>query len=511
MRRRGTISKVITGTRTDDLTVRLAHFAASLESLSIPTSLDRRRLDLRREWIVRTIRGYLIPRMENPLAPLTVVFAGPTGAGKSTLLNSVAGAEHSVAGPLRPTTKAPLVLASHGLAAEYTLIGGIHCHVVTGKAPILDELTLVDTPDIDSTTRLHRAIAETMIDNADVVVYVNSAQRYADLVPWEVLRRAHSRGAPVVHVLNRVTSASAGAVSAYASRLEEAGLGSDVVAVHEHRRARGAQAVPLVMIQALRDRLVGIVEERLSGKADVVMSVLDALLDQADDVITGIAGLTEMNLSATERSGLAFDDARLGAGVSPMPLGSLKLGALASLNDKRWRVRARVRRHLPPASAVARAHTFMEASLVAGVDADIRAEIISIGTVGPSEVDELVAGSHPAAVAALTDWRRDLEGLQLTRGSLDPGLTAFLLARSVVHGPDDTARDVLALLSGTDQTAGPVTRATEMLEARLAPVYQQTGQQLNSRVAEMVASEEAIYRARTSLSAVMARSSFANA
>jgi hypothetical protein len=50
-----------------------------------------------------------------------------------------------------------------------------------------------------------------------------------------------------------------------------------------------------------------------------------------------------------------------------------------------------------------------------------------------------------------------------------------------------------------------------MLEARLAPVYQQTGQQLNSRVAEMVSSEEAIYRARTSLSAVMARSSFANA
>ena len=43
-------------------------------------------------------------------------------------------------------------------------------------------------------------MAETMIDNADIVVYVSSALRYADLVPWEVLRRAHSRGVPVIQV-----------------------------------------------------------------------------------------------------------------------------------------------------------------------------------------------------------------------------------------------------------------------------------------------------------------------
>ncbi|HEY4606137.1 MAG TPA: GTPase, partial [Acidimicrobiia bacterium] len=131
----------------DDLAIDLGRLASALDALVIPDLSDRGRLAAKRNWMVRTIKDYLIPRIEDPAVPLTVVFAGPTGAGKSTLLNSVAGSEHSVAGPLRPTTKAPLVLSSKTRAAAYTSIGGIACRVVTGRAPILDELTLVDTPD----------------------------------------------------------------------------------------------------------------------------------------------------------------------------------------------------------------------------------------------------------------------------------------------------------------------------------------------------------------------------
>ncbi|HZD22448.1 MAG TPA: GTPase, partial [Acidimicrobiia bacterium] len=90
----------------DDLN-RLAH---ALGDLSMGQHLSSQGLE--RDRLVRTIQHYLIPRAIDPTTPLTVVFAGPTGAGKSTLINSLTGLNVSVAGPLRPTTTNPLVLAS---------------------------------------------------------------------------------------------------------------------------------------------------------------------------------------------------------------------------------------------------------------------------------------------------------------------------------------------------------------------------------------------------------------
>jgi len=77
--------------RPDDLTGDLAYLASSLEALSIADVPGHARVLERRDWIVNTIRDYLIPRIGDPTAPMIVVFAGPTGAGKSTPLNSVIG------------------------------------------------------------------------------------------------------------------------------------------------------------------------------------------------------------------------------------------------------------------------------------------------------------------------------------------------------------------------------------------------------------------------------------
>jgi hypothetical protein len=85
-------------------------------------------------------------------------------------------------------------------------------------------MTFIDTPDIDSTAVHHRVVAEALVDVADVVVFVTSGIRYADGVPWEVLRRALSRGATVIPVLNRVGAGSVGLVTDYTHRLEDAGV-----------------------------------------------------------------------------------------------------------------------------------------------------------------------------------------------------------------------------------------------------------------------------------------------
>jgi hypothetical protein len=349
-----------------------------------------------------------------------------------------------------------------------------------------------------------------MIDNADVVVYVNSALRYADLVPWEVLRRAHSRGAPVVHVLNRVKSDSGGAVASYASRLQAAGLGSQVVAIHEQRLGRGAQAVPVVTIQELRDRLIDIVEERLAGKADVMQSVLETMLDHAGEVITGVAELTDDAVQAASGSGLEFDLERIAAHLGPADA-TLDIAPLATLAGKRFWVRGRVRRSLPPASMVARSQALMDASLVTAIDADLRWRVPHPEMVGHEEVDRILAGAHAAAAAAVLAWRSDLADMHFAQGSIEHSLSSLLLSRCALYGPDPPVDDALRALSGVADLTGPIARARELLSERLTPVYRGIEQDLTAKVGRLVASDTAIYRARTSLSAVAARSSFANA
>ena len=218
----------------NDLSLDLERLACSLEKLVFPDTPGETGHAATRDRLVRAIRSYLMPRIEGPAAPLLVVFAGSTGAGKSTLLNSLTGIDVSETGALRPTTREPVVLSAD--PDRYQMVGGVECVTVGGAAPILESLAFADTPDIDSTAARHREVAEIMIDHADIVVFVSSASRYGDLVPWEVIRRARSRGAPLLLVLNRVSSDSGVALADYQRLLEREGLGGEVI--------RGPRAPP---------------------------------------------------------------------------------------------------------------------------------------------------------------------------------------------------------------------------------------------------------------------------
>ena len=267
----------------------LDRLASGLESLDLRTaSIRGKNSDTIRNQLVRTIRSYVVPRLTDPAIPLVVVFAGPTGSGKSTLVNSISGYEVSETGPIRPTTTAPVVLASRANADRLGRISGVVCDVVEGAAPILDSVALIDTPDIDSTSTEHRALAETLIDNADVVVFVTSTLRYADLVPWEVLRRAVSRGAPVINVLNRYASSSAGAYIDFRRLLSAEGLTTDVIRVPEHHLESGAHLVPSLAVKELARRLVDAARDRNAYQQGVLDRVLAATLTQSAELVTSV-------------------------------------------------------------------------------------------------------------------------------------------------------------------------------------------------------------------------------
>ena len=184
----------------------------SLELAGAPAA---RRL---RDDAVAQIDDYLLPRLRQMDAPLLMVVGGSTGAGKSTILNSLVGTEVSPAGVLRPTTRAP-VLACHPedvrwfedqrilprlartTGASWAAEGTLRLVPTTALQP---GLALLDSPDIDSVLSENRALANQLLAAADAWLFVTTAARYADAVPWEFLRRARDRGTSFSIVLNRV-------------------------------------------------------------------------------------------------------------------------------------------------------------------------------------------------------------------------------------------------------------------------------------------------------------------
>jgi energy-coupling factor transporter ATP-binding protein EcfA2 len=496
-----------------DLAEDLAYLASSLEALSLEDGGEGARSAGRRDWIVRTIRQYLIPRIEQPAAPLIVVFAGPTGAGKSTLLNSITGQNHSPAGPLRPTTKEPVVLASEERADDYRHIGGVSCDVVTGRAPILQELILVDTPDIDSTSLDHRQMAETMIDNADVVVYVSSALRYSDLVPWEVLRRSQSRGVPLVQVLNRIRASSRGALADYTSMLRAGGLGADVVAVQEHHVDPGAQAISSPAIQELRDRLATVVEERRAGAADVVQTVFDTALELTREVIDVAASSVDHDVlrRSDVRQLLGVDLARIGSrreiGRGP----GLDLGSLAEIGTRRLRTRRMIRRRAPSPAEVSRAIELFDEALIAAVDSDLRHQIHAGDLVHGEERKQLLSDTHLATRGAVDGWRGDLLELPSITASIDPPLVSLILGASCFEPPAPALTEVARLLASRLDLSGESAFAAGMLTERLQPVYAIAENRVNTRLSGAAATRRSIERVKAHRWAVIARSSFANA
>ena len=155
------------------------------------------------------LEGFVLPRLADLDAPLLVLLLGPTGAGKSSLLNTIAGAEVSKAGVLRPTTKDAVLYTSESDSKRILASGRLAAIAkerlrLAAVPATADGVAVIDAPDIDSVERDNRELADVLVEISDLCVFVTTATRYADLVPWEVLHRVRERGLPLVVVLNRV-------------------------------------------------------------------------------------------------------------------------------------------------------------------------------------------------------------------------------------------------------------------------------------------------------------------
>lgn len=277
----------------------------------------------RRDHTVSVARDYLIPRLGDPDAPLLVVVAGPTGSGKSTLVNSLAEKEVSSPGALRPTTRDPVVWCHTRHADRYSEIGGVPCTVVADDHPLLEDIALVDTPDIDSYVAEHRRLTTRILRQADVVIFLTSAQRYADAVPWQVLGEVDERGSVVVYVLNRLSRRASGAVSDYAALLRRHGLETGDIHAIQEQRVRGESGL-------LPAKSVAKILGRLRELADHRREVLFEVTERAARHVVESARRTAADVGAqdSERKRLEAVVDRIYADAQEELTGELDRGAL---------------------------------------------------------------------------------------------------------------------------------------------------------------------------------------
>ena len=189
------------------------------EVTAVPLRLDVPGVDSvrqRQASVVDQLSDYVLPRLVQLEAPLLTVVGGSTGAGKSTLVNSICGERVTESGVLRPTTRSP-VLVHHPDDAEWFAPDRILPDLPRTDVPTNDlyalrlatservprGLAILDAPDVDSIDRGNRELAGQLLAAADLWLFVTSASRYSDQVPWEYLRQAAERSTSVAVVLDR--------------------------------------------------------------------------------------------------------------------------------------------------------------------------------------------------------------------------------------------------------------------------------------------------------------------
>ena len=211
----------------------LIRLRGSLQDAELPLDLPgiEEQRDARREMIDQ-LEDYAIPRLMTIDAPLLAVVGGSTGAGKSTLVNSLVGERVSEPGVLRPTTRSP-VLVHHPddtpwfdqqrilpeLERTNRATSDPGALQLVASTAIPQGLALLDAPDIDSVEERNRSLAAQLLAAADLWLFVTSAARYVDQVPWGFLKQAAERSAAVAIVLDRTVEAAIPEVSSHLARM----------------------------------------------------------------------------------------------------------------------------------------------------------------------------------------------------------------------------------------------------------------------------------------------------
>jgi len=172
-------------------------------------------------------------------------------------------------------------------------------HLVT--SPLLHPgLALLDAPDIDSVVTANRRLATQLLAAADLWLFVTTAARYADAVPWDVLQTAQERGTALAVLLDRVPPGAEDDIAAHLREMLAAhGLGgTPLFVVPESALLDGLLPDPVVA--PLRGWFSDLARDA-AHRAAVVRRTLDGALDSIGPRTAGLAAQARAQVDAAAR------------------------------------------------------------------------------------------------------------------------------------------------------------------------------------------------------------------
>ena len=297
------------------LTIALTDLRDALASVRLPLPLPRAAelTGLSRDFS-KQLDDYVLPRLQRIEAPLLAVVGGSTGAGKSTLVNSLIGRVVTKPGVIRPTTRSPVLVYhpddARWFADDRILPGLIRSssssddtrsmHLV--PEPTLPRgLAVLDAPDIDSVVVENRRLAAQLLSAADLWLFVTSAARYADAVPWDYLASAVDRSAAVAVVVDRVPPAAMAEVPPHLGQMmTERGLASSPLFAVPETTTDADGLLPDAAVAPIRGWLAALAADQ-NTRARVVMQTLDGAIGSLTRQAPDIAQAVDDQLEALEQ------------------------------------------------------------------------------------------------------------------------------------------------------------------------------------------------------------------
>ena len=285
---------------------------------------------------VRQIDDYIRPRLADLDAPLLAVVGGSTGSGKSTIVNALLGVAMTRVGVIRPTTRQPILVhspADAGWFASDRILPGLarvrgrisapgtpaSAAGDTPEAARISELLLleheavprslaiIDAPDIDSVADENRALAAQLLAAADLWLFVTTANRYADAVPWRLLDGAAARSITVGVVLNRVPPGAVDEVLPdLRTMLADRGLADAPVFTIDEQPLDELGMLPASAVDGPRAWLEGIAGDRAS-RARIAARTLGGAITDLDQRVARIADARQQQLDWLDSAEAAAD------------------------------------------------------------------------------------------------------------------------------------------------------------------------------------------------------------
>ncbi|MFG2769235.1 dynamin family protein [Streptomyces sp. NPDC048350] len=449
--------------------------------------------------LLAQLDDYLVPRLKDPDAPLLAVVGGSTGAGKSTLVNSLVGRRVSEAGVLRPTTRTPVLVChpdDHHWFAGMRVLPQLtrvwlpqqdddsqgdeppeeNALRVETSSALVPGLALLDAPDIDSLVVENRLLASELICAADIWVMVTTASRYADAIPWHLLRTAKEYDVTLVTVLDRVPHQILGEVSRqYEALLDKAGL-RDVprftIPELPESAGGGSGLLPDSAVAPLRAWLAHSAQDP-AARQQAMGRTASGVIDSLDSRMPELAGAVAAQYAAAVRLGDAVEAAYEEQGERVRQ--QVRRGAvLAGDARTRWRGYPRDSTADELLDALVESLAALLQCAVAAADERVRdawrrepaAAALRAAPAAPDrEANERIE-------MTVRRWRRELEELaeEELRDTERPGT-----ARTAAPEADTVAALLAAALLGGRRTRGAGERLAELLGAKAALRLRDTG------------------------------------